>query len=101
VIGRYTGYRRGKEDFLWGQIKQGVAVAEEKQQAWKSSLEKKGYRDWSDGKGRSIFAKLVAYKDGQLVLAEPDGSRARTKEQNLCSADQEWIKKQKALRGIQ
>ena len=101
VIGRYTGYRRGKDDFLWGQMKQGVAVAEEKQQAWKSSLEKKGYRDWSDGKGRSIFAKLVAYKDGQLVLAEPDGSRARTKEQNLCSADQEWIKKQKALRGIQ
>jgi thioredoxin-related protein len=101
VIGRYTGYRRGKEDFIWGQMKQGVSIAAEKQEAWRSSLEKKGYREWSDGKGRSIFAKLVAYKDGQLLLAEPDGNRARTKEQNLCSADREWIKQQKAVRGIQ
>lgn len=101
VMGRYTGYRRGKEDFLWGQMKQGVRLGTEKHEAWKSSLEKKGYREWSDGKGRSLFAKMVAYHEGQLVLAEPDGQRARTKEKNLSEADQEWIKQQKAMRGIQ
>ena len=101
LIGRYSGYRRGKEHFIWGQMKQGVMIAAEKQEAWETSLAKKGYREWSDGKGRSLFAKLVHYKDGQLVLAEPDGQRARTQEKHLCDADREWIKKQKALRGIQ
>lgn len=100
VIGRYTAYRRGQEDFLWGQIKHGTALAAEKQQAWRASLEKKGYREWSDGKGRTLFAKLTAYKDGELLLTEPDGERARTKEKNLCAEDQEWIKRQKELRGI-
>ncbi len=100
VIGRYTAYRRGQEDFLWGQMKHGVALATEKQDAWRKSLEKKGYREWSDGKGRTLFAKLVAYKDGELLLAEPDGERAKTKEKNLCAEDQEWIKRQKELRGI-
>jgi thioredoxin-related protein len=101
VIGRYTGYRRGKEDFIWGQMKQGVGVANENYKVWHSGLEKKGYRQWSDGKGRSIFAKLVHYKDGELVLAEPDGQRARTKEKNLSSEDRLWIQQQKAARGIQ
>ena len=101
VIGRYTGYRRGKEDFIFGQVKQGVSVAVENQKAWRSSLEKKGYREWSDGKGREIFAKLGAYKDGELVLVEPDGTRARTHEKRLSAADRVWIQQQKEARGIQ
>ncbi|WP_367873786.1 thioredoxin fold domain-containing protein [Luteolibacter sp. Populi] len=101
VIDRYKGYRKGKEDFFFGQVKQGVSLAAEKQSAWKSSLTKKGYREWSDGKGRSIFAKLSYYKDGDLILAEPDGQRARTHEKNLSDEDRGWIEKQKAARGIQ
>ena len=100
VIGRYTGYRRGREDFIWGQIKQGTSVATENYKNWHASLEKKGYRQWSDGKGRSIFAKLVHYKDGELVLAEPDGQKARTKENKLSAEDRTWIQQQKAARGI-
>ncbi|WP_035604544.1 thioredoxin family protein [Haloferula sp. BvORR071] len=101
VIGRYTGYRRGKEDFLWGQMKQGVSIAQEKQKTWRASLEKKGYREWSDHQGRTIFAKLASYNDGNLILAEPDGHRAQTGERYLSSEDQTWIKEQKAARGIQ
>lgn len=101
VIGRYTGYRRGREDFIWGQMKQGVSVANENYKVWHSGLEKKGYRQWSDGKGRAIFAKLAHYKDGELVLVEPDGQRARTKEKNLSPEDRLWIQQQKAARGIQ
>ena len=101
VIGRYTGYRRGKEDFIFGQVKQGVSVAVENQRVWRASLEKKGYREWSDGKGREIFAKLGYYKDGDLVLVEPDGTRARTHEKRLSPADRVWIQQQKEARGIQ
>jgi thioredoxin-related protein len=100
VIGRYTGYRRGKEDFIFGQVKQGVSVAAENQKVWRSSLEKKGYREWSDGKDRKIFAKLGAYRDGELILVEPDGTRARTNEKRLSAADRVWIQQQKEARGI-
>jgi hypothetical protein len=101
VIGRYKSYRKGQEDFIWGQLKQGVGLAVEKQKAWKASLARKGYRDWSDDQGRVIFAKLAAYKDGELVLVEPDGQRARTHERKLSAGDRVWIEDQKKLRGIQ
>jgi thioredoxin-related protein len=100
VIGRYSGYRRGKEDYLWGQLKQGVSVAADNYKNWRSGLEKKGYREWSDGKGRAVFARLVHYHEGELVLVEPDGQRARTHENKLSSQDRLWIQQQKAARGI-
>jgi len=101
VIGRYKSYRKGKEDFIWGQLKQGVSIAAEKQRAWKELLEKKGYRDWSNGRGRVIFAKLTYYNDGEMVLSEPDGLKARTHEKHLSAGDRVWIQQQKEARGIQ
>jgi len=98
IIGRYKGYRKGREDFVWGQLKQGVGLANEKHKAWKASLERKGYRDWSDDQGRVIFAKLAAYRDGELVLVEPDGQRARTHERKLSAGDRVWIQRQKEAR---
>jgi hypothetical protein len=100
VIGRYKSYRKGQEDFIWGQLKQGVALAREGHKSWKSGLERKGYRDWSDSQGRVIFAKLAAYRDGELVLVEPDGQRARTHEDKLSAGDRVWIQQQKEMRGI-
>jgi len=100
VIARYKNYRPGHEDFLWGQLKQGVSLAKERQKEWKSSLEKKGYRDWSNDHGKVIFAKLAAYKDGQMILVEPDGQRVRTHEKNLSAGDRVWIQQQKAQRGM-
>ena len=100
VIGRYKSYRPGQEDFLWGQLKQGVSLAKERHQSWKASLEKKGYRDWSNEKGKVIFAKLGAYKDGQMILVEPDGQRVRTHEKNLSAGDRVWIQQEKEKRGI-
>jgi hypothetical protein len=100
VIGRYKSYRKGQEDFIWGQLKQAVAISLENHKSWKASLERKGYRDWSDGKGRVIFARLAAYHDGELVLAEPDGQRARTHEDKLSAGDRVWIQQQKEARGI-
>ncbi len=101
VIGRYRGYKRGDADFTWGLIKQGEAVSSAAYKSWRAGLEKKGYREWQDRKGRKIFAKLVSYSKGTLVMIEPDGGRAQTKEISLCDNDRQWIAEQKKIRNIQ
>jgi hypothetical protein len=101
VILREKGYVRGQANFRWGQLRQAAEVASKKHEVWKTKMEKKGYRTWKDPRGRKIFAKLVSYKDGELVIVEPDGTRARTKEKNLSPEDQDWIAEQKRARGIE
>ncbi len=101
VVGRYRGYQRGEADLLWGQIKHAEAVSSEAYKGWKSGLEKKGYRHWKDRRGRQIFAKLASYSNGTLVLIEPEGGRAQTKETSLSDEDRAWIATQKKLRGLQ
>ena len=101
VIARPRGYKRGEADYLWGIIKHNEAVSAGAYQAWKGKLEKKGYRDWHDRKGRTVFAKLVGYSKGTLSLVEPDGTRSRTHERRLSDDDRAWIDEQKRLRGLQ
>lgn len=101
VIGRYNGYKRGEAEYKWGQLRQGARLALEAHEEWRAKMEKKGYRMWSDPRGRTLFAKLAAYRDGELILVEPDGRRARTKESNLSPDDQQWIAEQKRARGIE
>jgi len=100
VIGRYRGYKRGDANFLWGQLKHSQAVSQTAYESWRSGLEKKGYREWQDRKGRKIFAKLKSYSKGELILIEPDGTRSRTREGVLSEADRDWIDAQKKARGI-
>lgn len=101
VMTRYRGYKRGDADFYWGLIKQGVASSEAAYSDWRKGLEKKGYREWRGAGGRKVFAKLVSYSKGTLILIEPGGERYRTSESRLSKEDREWIKDQKALRGIE
>jgi len=100
VIGRYRGYSRGQADFTWGQIKHAEIVSTNSNREWRSNLEKKGYREWQDNKGRKVFARLVSYSKGELVLVEPDGFQSKTHENRLSDSDQTWIKQQKDVRGI-
>ena len=101
VIGRYRGYKRGQKDYYWGVLKQGEASSASAYQAWRSGLEKKGYREWQDRKERKVFAKLVSYSNGTLILIQPDGTRCRTEETKLCDQDRAWIAEQKKLRNLQ
>ncbi len=100
VVGRYRGYKRGDAAYLWGQIKHGEAVSTAAYQGWRAGLEKKGYREWRDRKDHQIFAKLISYSEGTLLLIEPDGARARTQEESLSAKDRAWIAEQKKLNGI-
>ena len=101
VMLRRAGYKRGDADFYWGLIKQGEVASSHAQKSWRDELEKKGYREWKDRKGRAVFAKLTNYSDGTLTLIEPDGTRCRTDEKKLSDEDRDWIDEQKRLRGIQ
>jgi hypothetical protein len=101
VIGRYRGYKRGDAEYTWGLFKQAESVSANAYKAWRTGLEKKGYREWSDRKDRKVFARLTSYSQGTLILIEPDGTRCRTHENKLSDADRAWITEQKKLRNLQ
>lgn len=100
VLGRYRGYQRGQADYYWGLIRQGEVAASVSHKAWRDGLGEKGYRDWHDRRGRKVFAKLLSYSGGNLILIEPDGTRCRTLESKLSDDDREWIAEQKRMRGL-
>jgi len=100
VLWKDTGYKRGQADFVWGLIKQATAVNSNQYQEWRKNLESKGYRKWEGSNGREVFAKLVTYSKGDLILIEPGGERYKTNESQLSKKDQKWIAEQKILRGI-
>jgi len=101
VLWKETGYKRGQADFTWGLVKQAVAASEHQYQTWRKSLESKGYREWEGKRGRKVFAKLISYSKGTLIMVEPGGERYKTHESRLSKDDSKWIENQKALRGIQ
>lgn len=101
VLWKDSGYKRGEADFIWGLIKQAEIASSHEYAGWRKSLEGKGYREWQGQKGRKVFAKLVSYSKGTLVLIEPGGERYRTDESKLSKDDRKWISDQKTLRGIQ
>lgn len=101
VLWKDTGYKRGQADFFWGIIKQNEVASSSAYKSWRKGLENKGYREWKGKGSRKVFAKLISYSEGTLVLVEPGGERYRTHESRLSSADRKWIEQQKAMRGIQ
>ena len=101
VIERLRGYKRGDADYFWGLIKQNTIAAQISSEKWQKELEAKGYRDWRGQSGRKVFAKLLHYSKGTLILIEPGGERFRTQENNLSKDDQKWLDDQKTLRGIE
>lgn len=100
VFGRYVGYKSGGADFYFGRLKHSYDIAMDDYGEWKESMEKRGYRMWHDNRGRAVFAKLVQYHKGQLLLVEPDGRRSRTSEKKLSPEDKRWIENEKAKRGV-
>jgi len=97
----YRGYKRGDATVFFGKLKHTQMVAERNHAQWRKRMEERGYRDWRDARGRvTVFARLVAYHEGELVLVEPDGTRAKTKETHLSASDREWIAEEKRKRGL-
>ncbi len=101
VLWKESGYSAGEADYLWGLMKQAATVTAEQYKEWRKKLEGKGYRDWEGASGRKVFAKLVSYAEGNLILIEPGGVRYKTHESRLSREDKQWIREQKARRGIE
>jgi len=101
VLWKETGYKRGEADFVWGLIKQAEVASSHQYKKWRKQLNKKGYREWEGKRGRKVFAKLVSYSKGDLILIEPGGERYKTNESRLSKEDRGWIEEQKRIRGIE
>jgi len=101
VLTRYRGFRRGEAEVLFGKIRHSESVAARNNASWRKKMEERGYRDWHDSRGRvTIFARLVNYHNGSLILVEPDGNQVRTRESHLSAADKAWIEAEKRKRGL-
>lgn len=98
---QYRGYHRGEAEVFFGKLKHSESIASRNNAAWRKKMEARGYREWRDARGRvTIFARLISYHKGELVLVEPDGGRSRTREKNLSAADRSWITEEKRKRGM-
>lgn len=95
VFASYRGYRSGQPDYYWGRLKQAVSKAKDEYGTWREKMEKRGYRMWTNRKGRKIFAKIVRFRSGKVTLVDPDGKGGTTRINKLSDADQEWIMERK------
>lgn len=100
TLGRYKGYTRGEANYYWGRIKQVVSVYNNDYYDWRDGMDQKGYRLWQGRNGVKLFAKLLKYQEGTLLIVEPNGRKTRIAEANLSSGDQRWIQKEKEKRGL-
>ena len=99
VVSRYRGYKKSYFDFYLARLKNDAGRAVQLHRKWQDSMERRGYREWKDARGRTVFAKLARYGGGDMILVEPDGKRLSAKENNLSGADRAWIATEKAKSG--
>ena len=98
VLGQYRGYKKGSSSEYFGQLKNIVLTHEHNYGVWKRKMAAKGYRTWTGTNGQVIFAKLIRYNAGNLLLVEPSGKKLKTKESQLSKKDRQWIEAAKARR---
>ena len=98
VASRYRGYRKSYFDFYEGRLKNDTGKAANLHGEWRRSMAVRGYREWTDRKGRKVFAKLSRYNSGSLILVEPDGRKIRADESRLSDTDRAWIASERAKR---
>ena len=93
-FGKYVGYKTGNPEFYFGQLKSGYRNALEDYGRWREEYERKGYRVWHDHRGRKVFAKPRALRDGTLYLITPSGKKSQTPLSNLSAEDRAWVAQQ-------
>ena len=98
VISRYRGYKKDDADFYWGRIKSAALNSQKDYKSWHQKMGKKGYRVWTGVNGVSVYAKVVSYRKGNLVLLEPDGGKIKILETRLSNDDLLWLQAEKERR---
>lgn len=100
TLAQYRGYKSGDQEDFWGKLKYSVQVGNNQYTEWAKKMEQRGFRPWSDRAGRKVMAKLLSYRQGRLLLTEPDGNRFVTEESKLSDADQAWVLAERKKRGL-
>jgi hypothetical protein len=95
-FGKYRGYKSGTAEFYFGRLRNAQRTAQEDYVGWRSEMENKGYRTWHDARGRSVFAKVLRYRDGRIWLVEPDGKKSSTTVNKLSAEDRQYIERKVA-----
>lgn len=94
-FGKYVGYKASAPEFYFGKLKSGYRNAVEDYGRWREEYERKGYRVWHDNRGRKVFAKPRALRDGTIYLITPGGKKSKTSLSNLSADDRAWVAEQK------
>ncbi len=95
-FGKYRGYKSGSAEFYFGRLKNAHRSAEQDYASWLSEMEDKGYRVWRNLRGKSVFAKVVRYRNGKIWLVEPDGKKSRASVNKLSVEDRQFIERKLA-----
>ena len=91
VYSQERGYKRGEKSEMWGKLKNAALTIGHNHEIWKRKMNAKGYRDWTGTNGQVVFARLARYKQGEMILIEPDGNRIKTSTRFLSKNDRAWI----------
>ncbi|MGC6425623.1 MAG: thioredoxin fold domain-containing protein [Akkermansiaceae bacterium] len=97
VMAQYRGYR-GDSHAYFGKLKDNILTHEHNYNIWRHKMLRKGYREWTGRNGIKVFAKLVKYSNGNLLLVEPDGHKLKTSESLLSRSDRVWLNHEKSRR---
>lgn len=97
-VHRETGYVKGRTEFYLDQLKFRVEQAQGEYLATRERYKKRGFRDWRSAKGTTLFAKLLLYRDGKLLLERLDKERVVVEERLLDKENRDWIAEQKNAR---
>ena len=95
--GKVTARINGMSDYLYdvhAEIEAGVEKAEADYRAYKKELKTKGYREWTERRGKAtIFAKLMRFdeKNNYVYLKEPGGKVTKTRLESFSKEDISYL----------
>lgn len=95
--GKVTARINGMSDYLYdvhAEIEAGVEKAESEYRAHKKELKAKGYREWTERRGKAtIFAKLMRFdeKNNYVYLKEPGGKVTKTRLESFSKEDISYL----------
>ncbi len=95
--GKVTARINGMSDYVYDvhtEIEAGVEKAEADYKAYKKELKAKGYREWTERRGKAtIFAKLMRFdeKNNYVYLKEPGGKVTKTRLESFSKEDISYL----------
>jgi len=91
VLARYSGFQKGKGASYQIKLQRIIEASEDKCDAWKHSMQNKGYRVFTGKNGKQIFGKMLSYTKERLLIVEPNGRETVTNISYLSPPDKKSL----------